>query len=182
MCLSVGTGAEFHFKVEEVWKQNRWEDMHLIKDCRSFSWGWRDRDTCIPTPPTHTQKKRQVNGQEKQGYQQENKGMNKRTSTSFYVCVLPHFWRLISPLSSVHWQVYFLFADPFVAAMMTVMKMTRSSSHKNLQIMEREHSDDDRLLINTIQKIRAYTTDQPWSDMNPHPTHVLDLTSGYTVQ
>jgi hypothetical protein len=133
-------------------------------------------------PHPHTQKKRQVNGQEKQGYQQENKGMNKRTSTSFYVCVLLHFSRLISPLSSVHWQVYFLFADPFVAAMMTVMKMTRSSSHKNLQIMEREHSDDDRLLINTIQKIRAYTTDQPWSDMNPHPTHVLDLTSGYTVR
>jgi hypothetical protein len=35
-------------------------------------------------PPTHTQKKRQVNGQEKQGYQQENKGINKRTSTRFY--------------------------------------------------------------------------------------------------
>jgi hypothetical protein len=64
-------------------------------------------------PPPHTQKKRQVNGQEKQGYQQENKGMNKRTTTSFYVCVLPHFSRLISPLSSVHWQVYFSFCWPF---------------------------------------------------------------------
>ena len=88
-----------------------------------------------------------------------------------------------SPLSPLFIDKFiFLFADPFVAAMMTVMKMTRSSSHKNLQIMEREHSDDDRLLINTIQKIRAYTTNQPWSDMNPHPTHVPDLTSGYTVQ
>ena len=34
--------------------------------------------------PTHTHKKRQENGQEKQGYQQENKGINKRTSTRFY--------------------------------------------------------------------------------------------------
>jgi hypothetical protein len=33
--------------------------------------------------PTHTHKKRQENGQEKQGYQQENKSINKRTSTSF---------------------------------------------------------------------------------------------------
>ncbi len=36
-----------------------------------------------PPPPTHT-KKRQENGQEKQGYQQENKGINKRTSTRLY--------------------------------------------------------------------------------------------------
>jgi hypothetical protein len=34
--------------------------------------------------PTHTHKKRQENGQEKQGYQQENKGINKRTSTRLY--------------------------------------------------------------------------------------------------
>ena len=35
-------------------------------------------------PHTHTHKKRQENGQEKQRYQQENKGINKRTSTRFY--------------------------------------------------------------------------------------------------
>ena len=35
-------------------------------------------------PPPHTHTKRQENGQEKQGYQQENKGINKRTSTRFY--------------------------------------------------------------------------------------------------
>ena len=37
-----------------------------------------------PHPPTHTHTKRQVNGQEKQGYQQENKSINKRTLTRFY--------------------------------------------------------------------------------------------------
>ena len=35
-------------------------------------------------PPTHTHTKRQESGQEKQGYQQENKGINKRTSTRFH--------------------------------------------------------------------------------------------------
>jgi hypothetical protein len=36
----------------------------------------------FPLPP-HTHKKRQENGQEKQGYQQGNKGINKTTSTRF---------------------------------------------------------------------------------------------------
>jgi hypothetical protein len=40
------------------------------------------RYTFLP-PPTHTRTKRQEKGQEKQGYQQENKSINKRTSTSF---------------------------------------------------------------------------------------------------
>ena len=35
-------------------------------------------------PPPHTHTKRQENGQEKQGYQQEDKGINKTTSTRFY--------------------------------------------------------------------------------------------------
>jgi hypothetical protein len=50
------------------------------------------------------------------------------------IYVLPHFSRLLSPLSSRHWQVYFLFSDPFVAVLMTVMKMARSSSHKILSM------------------------------------------------
>ena len=40
------------------------------------------RYTFLP-PPTRTRTKRQEKGQEKQGYQQENKSINKRTSTSF---------------------------------------------------------------------------------------------------
>jgi hypothetical protein len=36
-----------------------------------------------PPPPPQTHTKRQENRQEKQGYQQENKGINKTTSTRF---------------------------------------------------------------------------------------------------
>jgi hypothetical protein len=70
MCPSVGTGEEFHFRVEEVWKQNRCQErtctlVEIVGD------EVEEIGIFDPSPPIPVKKDRNL-GKIKQGHKQEN--------------------------------------------------------------------------------------------------------------